>query len=95
MIAPNVITPNGDGINDTWSTIIVDAKQVFNLQTTIYNRYGKRVFESTNIKQVWNGYCQYEGTLCSDGAYFYVISYLDANTNETKNMSGFIELLSK
>jgi gliding motility-associated-like protein len=92
ITVPNVFTPNGDGINDTWSMIIVNGKEVFDLQTTIYNRFGKRVFESTNVRQVWNGFNQYEGTLCSDGSYFYVISYLDANTNETKTLKGFIEL---
>ncbi len=90
---PNVFTPNNDGKNDTWSMIIVNGLQIFDLQTTIYNRWGKIVFESTNTNQNWNGYNLYEGSPCNSGTYFYVISYTDGNTNETKTLNGFIELM--
>ena len=90
---PNVFTPNGDGKNDSWSMIVTDGLEIFDLTTKIYNRWGKQVFESTNINQNWNGHNVYEGSLCSSGIYFYVISYTDGNTNETKTLKGFIELI--
>ncbi len=90
---PNIFTPNNDGKNDTWSMIVTNGLEIFDLKTTIYNRYGKQVFESTNTHQNWNGYNLYEGSLCSDGSYFYVISYTDGNTNQTKTLKGFIELI--
>ena len=93
ITVPTVFTPNNDGKNDFWSIIVTNGLAIFDLQTTVYNRYGKVVFESTNIVQNWNGHNLYEGSLCSDGAYFYVISYTDGNTNETKTLTGFLEII--
>lgn len=89
---PNVFTPNNDGKNDFWSMIITNGLEIFDLQTTVYNRFGKVVFESTNIVQNWNGHNLYEGSMCSEGTYFYIISYTDGNTNETKTLKGFLEI---
>ena len=50
---PNVLTPNGDNINDTF--------KIKNLNTwtanyiVIYNRWGKIVYEQTDYKNDWNG----------------------------------------
>jgi len=90
---PNVFTPNNDGKNDTWSMIILNGLQIFDLQTTIYNRWGKKVFESTNVHQNWNGHNLYEGSPCSADTYFYVITYTDGNTKETKTLQGFLEII--
>lgn len=90
---PNIFTPNNDGKNDFWSMIVTDGLEIFDMQTSIYNRNGKLVFESTNITQNWNGHNVYEGSLCSDGTYFYIISYTDGNTNKTKTLRGYIELI--
>ena len=45
---PNVFTPNNDGKNDFWSMIVINGLEIFDLHTTVYNRFGKVVFESTN-----------------------------------------------
>jgi gliding motility-associated-like protein len=90
---PNIFTPNNDGKNDIWNMIVTDGLEIFDMKTNIYNRWGKQVFESTNIYQNWNGYNVYEGSLCSDGTYFYVISFTDGNTNQTKTLRGFLELV--
>lgn len=90
---PNIFTPNNDGKNDFWSMIVTDGLEMFDLKTNIYNRYGKQVFESTNIHQNWNGNNLYEGNPCSDGTYFYIISYTDGNTDETKTLKGFLEII--
>ena len=47
---PNAFSPNGDGHNDIftingWKTCIVDYKMV------IYDRWGEKVYESTDILQ--------------------------------------------
>jgi gliding motility-associated-like protein len=93
IVIPNIFTPNGDGKNDHWSMIIDNGLEIFDMETTIYNRWGKQVFESTNIKQNWNGNNLYEGNACAAGSYFYVISYTDGNNNETKTLKGFLEII--
>ena len=53
---PNVITPNGDGLNDTWVIPFENAKVL------IYNRAGATVFQSDNYQQDFSG-LGYYGTL--------------------------------
>lgn len=50
VIRPNVITPNGDGFNDFFE-IQSPASQIWEL--TIYNKWGIRVFSSTNYQDEW------------------------------------------
>jgi gliding motility-associated-like protein len=90
---PNIFSPNGDGLNDAWSIIIYDyGIAVLELQTTVYDRWGVQVFQSTNINQVWLGHTP-TGRTCSAGSYFYVISYINGATNEQEQLKGFVELV--
>jgi gliding motility-associated-like protein len=93
ITVPNIFTPNNDGKNDTWNMLIEGRGLIFDLQTTIYNRWGKKIFESTNINQDWNGCNFYDGVPCSADTYFYIISYTDGNSNENKTLKGFLELI--
>ena len=50
---PNTITPNGDGINDTWDLFgIQDYPQAV---VSIYDRWGQRVFNSVGYKTPFDG----------------------------------------
>ena len=63
---PNIITPNGDKVNDVFKISGGDRGSKFNV--TIYNRWGKKVLQEENYKNDW------EPTSLSDGAYFYKIN---------------------
>jgi gliding motility-associated-like protein len=66
---PNIITPNGDGINDY--LVIVNGEKYPNNKLVVFNRWGKIVFEQMNYNNDWNG-----GNL-ADGTYYYIFYYLD------------------
>jgi len=70
----NVITPNGDGKNDTW---IIDCIEQYPVNTVqILNRWGDRIrsFDSyDNINQVWDATNQ-RGEKVTDGTYYYIIN---------------------
>jgi gliding motility-associated-like protein len=61
---PNVITPNGDGINDHF--YITNIEFYPNSEIKIYNRWGKKIYESENYQGDW------DGDNHSDGTYFYI-----------------------
>lgn len=66
---PNAFTPNNDGTNDCfglkyWGTII-------KLDFSIYNRFGERIFHSTDPAKCWDG--RYKGALQQPGMYVYLI----------------------
>lgn len=93
ITVPNIFTPNGDGINDTWSMIAHDYGVIlFDLQTIVYDRWGVPVFQSTDIREVWLGHTP-TGRTCAAGSYFYVISYTNSITNQKETLKGFLELL--
>jgi gliding motility-associated-like protein len=80
IVVHNVITPNGDGLNDTW---IIDCIENFpdnNVQ--IFNRWGDRVNNFThydNTAQVWKG-TNYDGKHIPDGTYYYVLQLKNLKT---------------
>ena len=68
MYIPNAFSPNGDGVNDTWRIEVLAAFPAAVI--TVYDRFGKKVYESTSNK-VWDG--KMNNTALSAGAYAYVI----------------------
>lgn len=74
---PNVFSPDGDGKNDYFNVITAgDASaNLLNFIGTIYNRWGKKIYEWTdwaNVSSGWDGSMQ-GGTKAPDGTYFVVI----------------------
>ena len=70
LIVPNTITPNGDGDHDTWKLDFL--KYFQDVEITIYNRYGSKVFESKGNYKPWDG--KYQGNVLPVGAYYYIIN---------------------
>ncbi|CAM3877532.1 gliding motility-associated C-terminal domain-containing protein [Pontibacter korlensis] len=70
-IPPNIFTPNGDGKNDFFE--IPGLPPEFCSATftsiSIFNRWGREVYRSTNSNFKW------DGSAVNDGVYFYVIDY--------------------
>jgi len=50
---PTAFTPNGDGLNDCFGVRFLG--QVSNLKLSVYDRWGNRVFYTTNTSQCWDG----------------------------------------
>lgn len=65
----NVLTPNGDGSNDTWG---IKGRGLDEYRLTVVNRYGIVVFETENPNVRWNGKKNNDGAVVSTGTYFYV-----------------------
>ncbi len=66
---PNTLTPNGDGINDTWEIKYLDyyPKSTVN----IFDRWGQKVLSSIGYPIPWDG--TYKGTVVPSGTYYYII----------------------
>ena len=67
---PNVFTPNGDGINDSWS--LEDTFLYEDSEVRIYGRFGRLLFHSIGYHDKWDG-TNKKGNNLSDGVYFYSI----------------------
>jgi gliding motility-associated-like protein len=51
---PNIFTPNGDNINDIFN-IISEIENIKEYEFTVFNRWGEKVFKSTDMKLGWDG----------------------------------------
>jgi gliding motility-associated-like protein len=71
FFVPNVFTPNGDNNNDLFEW---DIEGIDEFRMTVYNRWGKKVFETEDLNTFWDGRRQNDGAECESGTYFYVIS---------------------
>jgi len=80
----NVITPNGDGINDFF--VIKDLEFYPNSKLTIYNRWGLIIYETDDYKNNW------DGANHSDGTYYY-ICYPNDSENRVESLTGYLTLL--
>jgi gliding motility-associated-like protein len=69
-LMPNAFTPNNDGINDCFG--IYNWGLVTQLEFSIYNRWGQRIFYTTNPANCWNG--NFNAVPQIPGVYSYVIS---------------------
>ncbi|WGQ08608.1 gliding motility-associated C-terminal domain-containing protein [Pedobacter gandavensis] len=65
FIIPNIITPNGDGSNDTFK--IKGLENYPGTQVTIFNRWGNEVYRSDNYNNDW------DGSQLNEGTYYYLI----------------------
>ena len=70
----NIFTPNGDGINDVFYIPIFG---LTNYKAQIFNRWGKLIFEWEDPTIGW------PGTDSPNGVYFYVITGIKSDINNT------------
>ncbi len=66
IIAPNVFTPNNDGVNDF--LVFVGTEYMPNCHLIVYNRWGRIVYENENYKNDWDG-----GEV-AQGTYYYILT---------------------
>jgi gliding motility-associated-like protein len=92
---PNILTPNGDGKNDTFTPMTCSAF-IKTISIEIYNRYGVKVYESSGETLNWDGKSS-NSTELSTGTYFYVsqvvIQRLDKNDEVPTTIKGWVELI--
>lgn len=70
VVIPNAFTPNGDGVNDTFGPVIKSA-QVSTFEFIVYDRYGGRMFSTTDQFARWDGTSG--GSYVAEGGYLYYL----------------------
>lgn len=82
---PDVITPNGDGVND--ALVITGLENFPENELWVYNRWGHEVYKATNYNNDWEG--NYQNGPLPEGTYFYV--FIETGTSEPA-AQGYITL---
>jgi gliding motility-associated-like protein len=76
VFIPNAFSPNGDGMNDYFNPSLKPGQIL--LEMKVFDRYGKLVYNNTNLKKGWDG--RYEdGSEAGSNVYMYFIKYTCAD----------------
>lgn len=81
---PNVFTPNGDGVNDTFEIVGLELFRSNVLR--IYNRHGNEVYAAMDYQSDWDG----QGL--NDGTYYYHLEIVDG-TGKKHHHKGYVTII--
>ena len=87
LYIPNAFTPDGNGTNDVW---FVYGTGIKDFRAMIFNRWGEKVFESTDQFIGWDG--TYRGEAQPPGVYVYQADIVYLN-GEKKFRNGGLTLI--
>jgi gliding motility-associated-like protein len=76
VFIPTAFSPNGDGLNDVFKIEGIQYERLNSFQ--VFDRYGTKVFETTNIDRGWDG-TYMNGEPASAGVYYYLIELAGAD----------------
>ncbi|SEL95779.1 Ig-like domain-containing protein, partial [Olivibacter domesticus] len=76
LFVPNVFTPNGDGRNDLFEIVGIEAYD--RVELYVFNRWGSEIFNNPNYNNNWDGQNLNEGT------YYYLIKLIKDDKVETQ-----------
>ena len=84
---PNAFSPNNDGHNDIYgakgafySNASGKYRSIVEFHAYIFNRWGQKLFEWTDITKGWDG--TYNGSPCKDGVYYVLVKARGADGKE-------------
>jgi PKD repeat protein len=80
---PNVMTPNGDGVNDV---IDFNAYRFDEMEFILFDRWGNERYRSKEVNKPFDA----EGY--HDGTYYYIVNYLSTCTGQRELSKGFISI---
>jgi gliding motility-associated-like protein len=88
VLAPNIFTPNGDGVNDRFVPQPLNAARTRILNVKIFNRWGELLFEGDNLRPdtQWDG--TYKGKRVPQETYVYAIEYESIDFGGTQTLKG-------
>jgi gliding motility-associated-like protein len=95
---PNIITPNGDGINDYFYIENPTVGESFNkISLSVYKRNGELLYENRNFERVnnsqngWAG-VNSSGQALTSGVYYYVLEITRENSLRSEHFPGSITI---
>ncbi len=85
IFIPSAFSPNSDNLNDCFGPVTADNFYCSDYNMLVFDRWGKIVFQSDDIKQYWDGTSN--GTICPEGLYICIIKYKDVTNKKIKKFN--------
>lgn len=90
LFIPDAFTPDGDGLNDKFIPVPHTDYDIYNFKFYIFDRYGRKIFSSSDINRGWDG--TVDGEQAPIGVYNYLIIFRGEEGSE-KRYTGHVTLL--
>jgi gliding motility-associated-like protein len=84
IAVPSAFTPNGDGLNDYLYPL--NAYEASDLDFSVYNRFGQRIFYTTDWTNKWDG--TFKGQGADPGTYVWMLRYTNIKTHKRVEQRG-------
>lgn len=88
LFIPNSFTPDEDGLNSIFNA---QGENIIEYSLQIFNRWGQKVFETTDLKVGWDG--KFNGVKAELGIYSYKVEYRDAINLKHQKKTGLVTLI--
>ncbi len=88
LYMPNAFSPNGDGLNETFEPV-GQLDNLIDYKLSIYDRWGGKIYESSNPKSGWNGRTANNEKELPPGAYVYQLEYQSNRNSPVKEKKLF------
>ncbi len=91
---PNIITINGDGVNDFFKAIRV--RHIKEIDLYVYDRWGTLVYKTKDPYFKWDGTSIASGLKVSDGTLFYICDVFESRVKGVKQrfLKGFVQVIN-
>jgi gliding motility-associated-like protein len=93
---PNVFTPNGDNVNDVYTSTNLN-NAIEKVDMKIFNRYGQIVYETNDPAISWNGKYKNTNSKVPSGVYYYLCDVYEPRISgtEIRTLVGFIHVYAE
>jgi gliding motility-associated-like protein len=89
VFIPSAFSPDGSGDPDN-ERFCVYGSCIASVQVNVFDRWGKLVFESTDLTKCWDG--TFKGKQLNTGVYMYVVK-VSIENGENKVLKGDVSLV--
>jgi gliding motility-associated-like protein len=92
---PNIVTANGDGVNDFFKAIKV--RYIKDIELKVYDRWGLLLYETTDPYFNWDCKVPYTKMMASEGTYFYTCKVNEIRVAGIKPrlLKGWVQIFNK
>lgn len=90
---PNIVTSNGDGVNDFFKAIKI--RQIKEIDLKVYDRWGNLVYKTNDPYFKWNTISIFSNQPVSEGTFFYVCHVFEPRLRGliTRTIKGYLEVV--
>ncbi|MEO6306163.1 MAG: gliding motility-associated C-terminal domain-containing protein, partial [Bacteroidia bacterium] len=90
---PNIITLNGDGVNDFFQAIRV--RQIKEIDLVVFDRWGNLVYKTKDPYFKWDGTSILSKQIVSEGTFFYICDVFEPHLKGIvkRNLKGYMQVV--